>query len=152
MAEQQQQQQHSNQMFRRKEGWIDNVDDDVEPPRIPSFAHVVLDLPPSCMEFAPAGLLQDYFVVGTYHLESSEDGKDRKGGQERDEPAAVQQVRSGSLMLFQLQGGRELYDKIFLSVSFQIKFANVCSNCGCIIMVLRTSVFVILGEGALASV
>lgn len=106
MAEQQQQ--HSNQLLRRKEEWFDNPDDNVEPPRISSFAHVVLDLPPSCMEFAPAGLLQDYFVVGTYYLESSEDGNDREGGQERDEPAAVQQVRSGSLMLFQLQGGGEL--------------------------------------------
>lgn len=101
-------QQHSNKPPRRKEGWIDNLNDEVEPPRIPSIAHMVLDLPPSCMEFAPAGLLQDYFVVGTYHLESSNDGKDRQGAEEGDEPAAAQQVRSGSLILFRLQGGHEL--------------------------------------------
>lgn len=103
------QQQHSNQPPCRKERWIDNADDDIEPPSISSIAHAVLDLPPCCLEFAPAGLLQDYFIVGTYHLESSDDGKNRKEEEEWDEPAAaVQQVRSGGLMLFRLQGGREL--------------------------------------------
>lgn len=102
------QQQHRNQPPCRKDKWIDNVDDIIEPPNISSIAHAVIDLPPSCMEFAPAGPLQDYFIVGTYHLESSDDGKDRKGEEEWDEPAAVQQVRSGGLMLFRLQGGREL--------------------------------------------
>lgn len=80
----------------------------MESPRISSIAHMVLDLPPSCMEFAPAGLLEDYLVVGTYHLESTHDGKDRQRGEEGDQPDAVKQVRSGSLMLFQLQAGPEL--------------------------------------------
>lgn len=80
----------------------------MESPRISSIAHIVLDLPPSCMEFAPAGLLQDHFVVGTYHLESTHDGKDRERGEEEDQPDSVNQVRSGSLMLFQLQVGPEL--------------------------------------------
>lgn len=105
MAEQQQ---HINHPPRRKEGWVDNADDNVEPLRITSIAHVLLDFPPSCIEFAPAGLLQDYFVVGTYRLESSDDGKNREGVEEGEDPAAVQQVRSGSLMLFRLQGGSKL--------------------------------------------
>lgn len=108
MAEQQHQQQHNDQPPSRQKGWIEKADDNVEPPCIPSIAHVVLDLPPSCMEFAPAGLLQDYFVVGTYHLESSDDGKVHEGGEKWDEPAAAKQVRSGSLILFRLQGGSEL--------------------------------------------
>ncbi|MCJ1462781.1 hypothetical protein MMC07_001384 [Pseudocyphellaria aurata] len=105
MAEEQHQQQHSDRPLGREKGWIENADDNVEPPCIPSIAHVVLELPPSCIEFSPAGPLQDYFVVGTYHLESSDDGKVHEGEEKCDEPAATKQIRSGSLILFRLQGG-----------------------------------------------
>ena len=77
----------------------------MESSRISSIVHMVLNLPPSCIEFVPAGLLENYFVVGTYHLESTHD---RERGEEEDQPDAVKQVRSGSLMLFQLPAGPEL--------------------------------------------
>jgi hypothetical protein len=41
---------------------------------IKSLASTVLDLPPSCLEFSP--LHPDYFVVGTYNLESGEPESD----------------------------------------------------------------------------
>ena len=121
------------------------------PPRIPSIAHVVLDLPPSCIEFAPAGPLQNYFIVGTYHLTSSDDPKGRDGG-EGNEPEAVQQVRSGSLMLFRLHEGHELYDNFYL-LSFQyqnlLSYARIMDIWR---MVLCSIYSVVWGGGWISSV
>lgn len=65
---------------------------------VKSIKSAVLDSPPSCIEFAPG--LPEYFIVGTYYLEPD-------GGESEE---AVQ-ARSGSLMLFCLQGsGYTLYD------------------------------------------
>lgn len=80
---------------------------------ISSTQSLVLDLPPSCIEFCPAH--PDYFVVGTYSLENSDDAKttvedggdDDAGGDLSDASAAKQpQSRSGSIILFQLRGGK----------------------------------------------
>ena len=49
----------------------------------------ILDLPPSCLEFSP--LNRDYFVVGTYYLET-ESGASHMPAQDR----------RGSLVLFNL--------------------------------------------------
>ena len=58
-----------------------------------------LPLPPSCVAFSP--LYLDYFVVGTYYLDKDADVND-----ETSEPSAEKssQSRSGSLILFQLDG------------------------------------------------
>lgn len=66
---------------------------------IKSAASTLLDLPPSCMEFAPSW--HDYFVVGTYHLQQNESVG---GAEERNAISA----RSGSLILFHLQGHGDL--------------------------------------------
>lgn len=68
-------------------------------PSFKSTTRTQLDLPPSCIEFAPGQ--QEYFVVGTYHLES----KDEHEAENRE----AEQTRSGSLILFHLQGDN-LYD------------------------------------------
>lgn len=56
---------------------------------VSSVSSLVLDLPPSCIEFAPSKL--GYFVVGTYNLEKSVDGSSQQG-------------RNGSLILFRMSG------------------------------------------------
>ena len=56
---------------------------------ISSTRNLVLDLPPSCIEFSP--LSPHYFVVGTYYLEA-ESGASHKPAQDR----------RGSLILFNL--------------------------------------------------
>ncbi|KAF2083489.1 hypothetical protein K490DRAFT_51538 [Saccharata proteae CBS 121410] len=62
---------------------------------ISSRTSLVLDLPPSCIEFVPGH--RDLFVVGTYHLE-------RQEGEEvvKEEENGGAQQRSGSLVLFRL--------------------------------------------------
>ena len=67
---------------------------------ISSTKTVILDLPPSCIEFWP----QDgrYFVVGTYYLEKPADveGVNPDGAQTANNP----QKRSGSMVLFRVDG------------------------------------------------
>lgn len=58
-------------------------------PSIKSSTGVILDLPPSCLEFSPG--CDRYFIVGTYCLQP-----------ENDRAGSVQ-ARSGSLMLFHLE-------------------------------------------------
>jgi len=65
---------------------------------------LVLDLPPSCIEFCPA--YPDYFIVGTYNLQKDEnrepvveDGEDEPS----IGPAKRVQSRNGSVMVFCLQ-------------------------------------------------
>ncbi len=70
-------------------------------PTIHSNQSIILDLPPSCIEFSP--LHPDYFVVGTYYLEP-ESGASHTLGQD-DHTGSLAQDRSGSLMLFSLKDG-----------------------------------------------
>ncbi|KAF2234038.1 WD40 repeat-like protein [Viridothelium virens] len=58
-----------------------------------------LDLEPSCVAFAPDDT--DHFVVGTYHLNSKTEKSDNSNAQ--DTPS-LPQSRSGSLILYRLQG------------------------------------------------
>lgn len=74
---------------------------------ISSEQSMVLDLPPSCIEFCPSH--PSYFVVGTYYLEQTADvtNSDLDEGHQRvEDKTAKPQSRNGSLVVFQLQNGR----------------------------------------------
>ncbi|RKF82994.1 Diphthine methyltransferase [Golovinomyces cichoracearum] len=60
-----------------------------------------LDLPPSCLEFAPRNKngTAEHFIVGTYHLQH-----EHELGQ-HDSNESHEQSRMGSLILFRLHGG-----------------------------------------------
>ena len=76
--------------------------EDVEEATVSSIS-ITLDSQPSCLEFSCHH--PEYFVVGTYVLEehqSSESDGSKK--LEQDENSRPKQNRSGSLMLFRLQG------------------------------------------------
>lgn len=91
---------------------MDNV------PLAASAKRLVLDLPPSCMQFSPID--SSYFVVGTYNLHSQDPSESEPESQtqtqqavpeatENDVPETesatrISQSRSGSLMLFRLDG------------------------------------------------
>jgi diphthamide biosynthesis protein 7 len=71
---------------------------------VTSKQSMILDLPPSCVEFClshPA-----YFVVGTYNLEKEElplhDGLDQEEVKEHVQSTAAAQSRNGSLLVFHL--------------------------------------------------
>ena len=69
---------------------------------------IILDSQPSCLEFSCFN--PEYFVVGTYVLEQDEKSdSDRNEILEQDESPRKPQNRSGSLILFRLQG-QNLYD------------------------------------------
>ena len=61
---------------------------------------MILDAPPSCIEFSPSAT--DYFMVGTYTLESQDHEKLARDG---DDQAVINegQSRSGSLALFKIE-------------------------------------------------
>jgi hypothetical protein len=75
-----------------------------------------LDLPPSCVEFLPNDTtssaistvnFNEYFVVGTYHLQSAEATEPVAGSDSEDEapnPPIKPQERDGSLNIFRIQG------------------------------------------------
>ena len=64
---------------------------------------ITLDSQPSCLEFSCHN--PEYFVVGTYVLEAQQDSEpDGSEALEQDEISRSKQNRSGSLMLFRLQG------------------------------------------------
>lgn len=71
---------------------------------------LILDLPPSCIEFCPAH--PSYFLVGTYNLQKEEYQKDEGGDGDDDnnEPSGNQakqpQSRNGSIIVFQLREGK----------------------------------------------
>ncbi|KAK6006631.1 hypothetical protein QM012_005639 [Aureobasidium pullulans] len=72
-----------------------------------SIQSLVLDLPPSCIEFCPVS--RDYFVVGTYFLEKKEQdaGVENAAGDEEEENEDADkkpQTRTGSLILFKVEG------------------------------------------------
>ncbi|KAK5625560.1 hypothetical protein RRF57_001276 [Xylaria bambusicola] len=78
---------------------------------IASSRCLLLDLPPSCIEFCPAH--PEYFVVGTYNLEKEEAMAVQKDGILDDEDGPEEAVRkpqsrNGSLVVFQLVG--DTYD------------------------------------------
>ena len=75
---------------------------------INSIKSLVLDLPPSCIEFCPAN--RDYFVVGTYYLEKKEQDASVEEERNEDEEEKSEdvdkkpQTRTGSLILFKVEG------------------------------------------------
>jgi hypothetical protein len=70
---------------------------------IKSNRSLILDLPPSCIQFSPAH--PDLFVVGTYNLEREENpGEGSDAASESEINISKPQSRNGSLLLFRLQG------------------------------------------------
>ncbi|THX83359.1 WD40 repeat-like protein [Aureobasidium pullulans] len=75
-----------------------------------SIQSLVLDLPPSCIEFCPVA--RDYFVVGTYFLEkkeqeaTAEDTTENNNDEESEEVEKKPQTRTGSLILFKIDGDK----------------------------------------------
>ena len=67
---------------------------------ITPISKVVLDLPPSCIEFVPwqkdLRSNREWFVVGTYELQKEDFDETKSAGP---------QSRSGSLVLFRLRDG-----------------------------------------------
>ncbi|KAI1863669.1 hypothetical protein JX265_008886 [Neoarthrinium moseri] len=61
-----------------------------------------LELPPSCIEFCPAH--PSYFVVGTYNLQKEEADAARDGAAQGEQPTNQPQTRTGSLVVFRLEG------------------------------------------------
>ena len=86
----------------------DTPQEDVEKVTISSIS-ITLDSQPSCLEFSRHN--PEYFVVGTYVLEENEtsepNGSETSG---QDGISRPKQNRSGSLMLFRLQG-QNLYGR-----------------------------------------
>jgi diphthamide biosynthesis protein 7 len=73
---------------------------------INSTQSLILDLPPSCIEFCPVA--RDYFVVGTYFLEKKEqDAAAANDEEEKSEDVDKEpQTRTGSLILFKVEGDK----------------------------------------------
>jgi diphthamide biosynthesis protein 7 len=74
---------------------------------INSIQSLILDLPPSCIEFCPVA--RDYFVVGTYFLEKKEQDASVADAAEDEEEKSEDvdkkpQTRTGSLILFKVEG------------------------------------------------
>jgi diphthamide biosynthesis protein 7 len=74
---------------------------------INSVKSLILDLPPSCIEFCPVA--RDYFVVGTYFLEKKEQNVNVEDAAEDEEQKSedvdkTPQTRTGSLILFKVEG------------------------------------------------
>jgi diphthamide biosynthesis protein 7 len=74
---------------------------------INSVKSIILDLPPSCIEFCPVA--RDYFVVGTYFLEKKEQDVNVEDAAEDEEQKSedvdkTPQTRTGSLILFKVEG------------------------------------------------
>lgn len=75
---------------------------------ISSTQSMVLDLPPSCIEFCPSH--PSFFVVGTYYLEKAEEADlPKNDGEDSSEAKTTQpQSRNGSIIVFRLQDGKVL--------------------------------------------
>ena len=70
-------------------------DEDEGVNKIQSYLTLILDSPPSCLEFVPLNKSDDhYFVVGTYSLDAGRPPESADDGQ--------RQTRTGSLQLFTL--------------------------------------------------
>lgn len=87
---------------------------DHTPLNLKSKLSIILDLPPSCVEFLP--LAPNYFVVGTYFLESNP-ASDESSTQDSA------QTRSGGLHLYRLQNNA-MYVFLFLEL------LNFHGSCG----------------------
>ncbi|POS80930.1 hypothetical protein DHEL01_v200697 [Diaporthe helianthi] len=81
--------------------------------KVESFQSMILDLPPSCIEFCPR--YPSLFLVGTYYLETSEaeskeTEKDDDGDDDNDDEVEVKakqaQSKSGSILVFELKDGQ----------------------------------------------
>lgn len=74
---------------------------------ITSLQSLILDLPPSCVEFWP--LCPRFAVVGTYNLEKSPTHApgDEEGASHETEPPKAQE-RNGSILLLEVDGDRVL--------------------------------------------
>ncbi|KAI9801651.1 MAG: hypothetical protein M1833_002333 [Piccolia ochrophora] len=68
---------------------------------IKSLHSLILDLPPSCIDFSSS--YPNHFVVGTYSLETESQETDHD---ESSEPTKIEQRRSGSLVLFKIEGDK----------------------------------------------
>ncbi|MCJ1307783.1 hypothetical protein MMC25_001431 [Agyrium rufum] len=77
-----------------------SVEDISAATRLASTTSLILDQPPSCIEFAP--LHPNTFVVGTYSLAESIDESTRSPKSEEEADSSIVQSRSGSLILFQI--------------------------------------------------
>ncbi|TIA01125.1 WD40 repeat-like protein [Aureobasidium pullulans] len=77
-----------------------------------SIQSLVLELPPSCIEFCPVA--RDYFVVGTYFLEkkeqeaTAEDTAENNNDEESEEVEKKPQTRTGSLTLFKVEDDKAI--------------------------------------------
>lgn len=81
---------------------MDDGDTSDDVPSIRSDHSIILDLPPSCIEFSP--LHSESFVVGTYYLETESGTSHTTSIQQNDDQIKSSvQNRRGSLMLFVLQ-------------------------------------------------
>ena len=83
---------------------------DIEGTPVKSLKSIVLDLPPSCIEFCPAQ--PEYFLVGTYNLQkeeatsegdAAESEGERGNGETQQQQGKQPQSRNGSLLLFSLK-------------------------------------------------
>lgn len=78
--------------------------------KIKSFQSMILDLPPSCVEFCPR--YPSHFLVGTYYLETT--GEESKGLEKDNDEGEVEiqakqaQSKSGSILVFELKDGKAL--------------------------------------------
>lgn len=76
--------------------------------KIKSFQSMILDLPPSCIQFCPR--YPSLFLVGTYYLETSEaeprEIEKDEDGDEIEVEARQAQSKSGSILVFELRDGR----------------------------------------------
>ena len=76
--------------------------EDIEEATVSSIS-IILDSQPSCLEISYHN--PEYFVVGTYVLEERQSSEpDGSETLKQDEISRPKQNRSGSLMLFRLQG------------------------------------------------
>lgn len=74
--------------------------DDGEGDSIPSRQSMVLDLPPSCIEFCPAH--PSYFLVGTYNLQKEDQQQQVGDDSSAEAKTKLPQSRNGSIIVFQL--------------------------------------------------
>ena len=86
-------------------------------PCLNSTMSIILDLPPSCVEFVPFN--HELFVIGTYNLESNDINEPKLSISADQEQGAIvgkkSQSRSGSLLLYQLA------DECLYTLPFQVE-------------------------------
>lgn len=73
---------------------------------IASSFSLVLDLPPSCLEFSPG--FPEYFLVGTYNLQKEEETRqeaEEDHVNSNDSSSTLVQKRNGSIVVFRLEDG-----------------------------------------------